>query len=130
MADKGGVVAGRPDFYTARNEFVPDLQTLFRKVGGMNAGAHFDAKIDQLSHRADLQILRESSEHSRFAFHQNHARLGGIDVAKIFCQRVTRNFGNGARHFDAGWAATNDDKCHRRFARRLIADFFGIFKRH
>src|SRR5206468_12660908 len=105
MADKGGVVAGRPDFYAARNEFVPDLQTLFRKIGGMNAGAHFDAKIDKLSHRADLQIVRKGSEHAWLAFHRNDARLARTDMAKSFSQRAARNFGNGAGHFDAGWAA-------------------------
>src|SRR5580704_9609525 len=47
MTDERCGVAGRPDFHTARNEFVSDLETLLGKIGRVNSRAHFDAKIDK-----------------------------------------------------------------------------------
>src|SRR6266566_8070051 len=117
MADKGGVVAGRPDFYMAGNEFVTDLQTLLRKIGRVNAGAQFYSKIDKLFPGADLQIFWKRSQHPRVGFDQNYPRLRRVDVAKIFCQRVTRDLGDCARHFYASWPAPNYDKCHRSLTR-------------
>src|SRR5438876_8755322 len=86
MADKGGVVAGRPDFYMAGNEFVTDLQTVLRKIGRVNAGAQFYSKIDKLFPGADLQIFWKRSQHPRVGFDQNYPRLRRVDVAKFFFQ--------------------------------------------
>ena len=51
-------------------------------------------------------------------------------MAEIFRQRVTRDFGDRARHFHAGRSASNDDERHRCFTRSFVRNFFGVFERH
>jgi hypothetical protein len=51
-------------------------------------------------------------------------------VAKIFRKRVAGDFCNRPRHFHTGRSATDDDKRHRRLARRFIVGFFRIFEGH
>src|SRR5437879_12433548 len=106
MTDKRRVVTGCPDFYATGNEFVTDLQTFLRKIGRVNAGAHFYSKIDKLFPGADLQIVRKRGQHPRVGFDQNHTRLRRIDVTEIFRQCVERYLGDGARHFSAGRTST------------------------
>src|ERR1700676_1189646 len=129
MADKRGIVASRPDFDATGYEFVADLKTLLREIARVNASADFDAKIDKLFQRADLQIFRKGSEHARLAFHQNPPRLRRVDVAEIFRQRVARDLGDRPSHFDASRSATNDHKRHRCFTRSFVRNFFGVFER-
>ena len=106
------------------------MEALFRKIGRVNAGVNFDAKIDKLFHRADLQIFRKRSKHARLAFDQNHPRLRRIDVAEIFRQRVARDLGDRARHFDASRSTTNNHKRHRCLTASFVRNFLGVFERH
>ena len=50
-------------------------------------------------------------------------------MAKIFRQRVARNFGNRSGHFDAGRASADDYKSHCGFTRGFVRYFFGVFER-
>ena len=49
-------------------------------------------------------------------------------MAKIFGQCIARDLRNRAGHFHSGRSTTNDDECHRRFARRFVCDFFRVFE--
>src|SRR5260370_5862944 len=120
MADKRGIVASRPDFDATGNEFVADLKTLLREIGRVNASAHFDAKIDKLFQRADLQIFRKGSEHPRLAFHQNHPRLRPVDVAEIFRQPISRDLSDPSSHFYATCPATYYDYRHSYFTQSFV----------
>src|SRR5580765_7738989 len=75
MPDERRAVSGRPDFHTAGNEFVADLQTFIGKIGRVNSGPNFDAKVGKLLHGAVAQVFRIRREHFWLTFDQNHARL-------------------------------------------------------
>ena len=94
----------------------------------MRSGVNFHAEIAQLFCRAGPQILGKCCEDLWSAFNQNNTRTGWVDVAEITCQGVTRDLRNRSGHFDPGRSAANNDKGHRRSARRRIGEFFGIFE--
>ncbi len=54
------------------------------------------------------------------AFEEQNAGLLGVDLAKLVVQRVARDFGQRACEFDAGGAASDDDKLKRRFVLGVV----------
>ena len=85
----------------------------------------FDADAFQRGLRIGREIVGKARQHARAGFDQHHARLMGIDVAKIRRQRVLREFGDGAGKFDAGRAGADDDKGQKCGALFRIAFAFG-----
>ena len=128
FSNKRSHVARRPNLHPARNEFVADLQSGVGQIRRVNAGAHFDAELFQLLHRARGQVFRKTGKDALLALHQNHARTGRIDVPEILLERVARDLGNRSRHFHAGRTATDDDEGHRGRLGGFVRDFFRVFE--
>ena len=54
LANKGCVVAGRPNFHAARDKLTANLDPGLAEIGRLHAGANFDSQIDKLLQRARL----------------------------------------------------------------------------
>ena len=84
-------------------------------------------------HELLLRTLREVGRHvrqdDRRAFDKNHASLRGIDVIEVAFEDEARQFRAGARQFDAGRAAANDDDGHQRVARFRVRFVFRALER-
>ncbi len=74
-------------------------------------------------------LLEKVRERTRPGFVQDNSGRPRVEAPEVTCKRLSRNFGYGARHFDAGRAAPDDHECEQPFALGIIADELGFLKR-
>ena len=74
----------------------------------------FDAQALERRLGFGREIRRISGEHARAAVEQQHAALGGIDVAKVVAHVELCDVADGAGELDAGGAAADDDEVEGR----------------
>ena len=128
FSDKRSGIARCPDFQPAGNEFIAHFEPGFGEVFRVNAGAHLDAQILQLLHRAGGQVFGETGKDALIALHQNDAGARRIDVPEILREGVARDLGDRSRHFHTGRSATDDDEGHRGGLRCFVGDFLRVFE--
>src|SRR5581483_6765285 len=70
-------------------------------------------------------MRREGRENARPRFDEYDAGRARIDAAEIGGKRLSRDFGDGSRHLDAGGAAADDHEGEQTRALRRVGHTFG-----
>src|SRR5215469_16667312 len=72
--------------------------------------------------------FRERRQKTRSSFDQHDSGCPGIDTPEVTGERLSRDLGYGACHFDASGAAANDHECEQPFALTIVASEFRFLK--
>ncbi len=84
------------------------------EVGDMGVGVDFDAERRERGFGFGGKVFRIGGEDARRAFEQQHAGLGGVDVAEVVAHVELGDVADGAGQLDAGGPAADDDEIERR----------------
>ena len=103
-----------------------------RRIDRRHASAEpdLDSQTLQLFARLLAQTLGHCLKDARAALDQQDFGAGRIDPAKFAFQRVMRDFGQRAGHFDACRPAADHDEGQERTLAHRIGLFFGLFEGH
>jgi len=74
-------------------------------------------------------LLREARQQTRSGFDQDDAGRPRIDAPEVTGKCLSRNFGYGPRHLDAGGAASDDHECEQPFTLGVISSELSFLKR-
>ena len=78
--------------------------------------ANFDSQSSQLFFGFAGKLLGIGWQNAGSAFNEEYTALPRVDIAELMIHGVMRDFSQGAREFDAGGSAADDDELQRRRA--------------
>ena len=73
-------------------------------------------------------LLREGRQKSWSGFDEYDSGCSWIDAPEVTGKCLSRNFGYGVRHLDAGGAATDDYECEESFPLGVVSSEFRLLK--
>ena len=83
-------------------------------IGDAQIGVDFDAEGPQLLLGFDGKVFGVGGQNVLFAFNEDHARGGRVNVAEIVPHETAGDVADGAGQLDAGGATADDDEIERR----------------